>query len=553
MGDVSYQGGIGGFVFACPRGSVKIKLYGTTEQFPSILFQVLQEIESEGYVTREIYVDTHSVNLSKAAKEVAAMYRVRIIPVSAGTPQEMAYAESAVRVIGQMGRTLMCGAPHLPAFCWGLADLYAVFIHNLMPQAKTKKSPFEDRTGRKPDLDVFFVKVFGAPCQYAPIDGVDHKRAKKTEWGWYVGMQMPMCLVLRPEDEKIISVSRKKIIVHEEYYAKFDPAKGGLPLDNFVVPTINLDAVKTAEENLETILEYKERMQIPDHVLSIKSLSDYRKHPELNDETPPTLPSPAMMKNVRDQRTDQGEKSTMHVPEHQLWNKDMWLDKIRQLRESINEHYDKGGKVEAIVRALKKAEREAMNDADRRNVIKKKNKGKDGGKVSKRNMLPEGKTRAETLRSGGEKSPSPKDSSSSADNPRKKRLKIDLGDRVKIKTRAFGKGYAEGKPEFTYGYVRGKKGDLYDVEWDAGDSMLTHKRHLSAHQRESEDDENEPRFNSRITKETLLPILSVGTALSQPNASEKDSWPRDFYEALLRDDWRDWVQAVKNETESWSM
>ncbi len=76
------------------------------EQFPSILFQVLQEVESEGFVTREVYVDTHSVNLSKAAEEVAAMFvfRVRIIPVSAGTPQEMAYTESAVQTIGQMCR-----------------------------------------------------------------------------------------------------------------------------------------------------------------------------------------------------------------------------------------------------------------------------------------------------------------------------------------------------------------------------------------------------------------------------------------------------------------
>jgi hypothetical protein len=109
---------------------------------------------------------------------------------------------------------------------------------------------------------------------------------------------------------------------------------------------------------------------------------------------------------------------------------------------------------------------------------------------------------------------------------------------VKIKTKAFGKGYAEGKPAFTYGFVRKRKGDLYDVEWDAGDSMLTHERHLSAHHSESEDDENEPRLNSRISRETLLPILSVGTALSQPNPTGKDSWPRDFYEALLRDDWR---------------
>ncbi len=79
--------------------------------------------------------------------------------------------------------------------------------------------------------------------------------------------------------------------------------------------------------------------------------------------------------------------------------------------------------------------------------------------------------------------------------------------------------------------------DLYDVVWDAGDSMLTHKRHLTPHDSESEDeDENEPRYNSRLNKDTILPILSVGAELSQPNPVGKDSWPRDFYEALLRDD-----------------
>jgi hypothetical protein len=45
MGPMSYEGAIGGFVFACPTGSIKQKLYGTTEQLPAILFQVLQEIE----------------------------------------------------------------------------------------------------------------------------------------------------------------------------------------------------------------------------------------------------------------------------------------------------------------------------------------------------------------------------------------------------------------------------------------------------------------------------------------------------------------------------
>ncbi len=123
MGPISYEGAIGEFVFACPTRSIKQKLYGTTEQLPAILFQVLQEIESEGYVCRELYVDTRSVNLSRAVEEVAAMFRVRIIPVSAGTSQEMAYAESVVRTIGEMARVLMAEAKHLPRSCWGLADL----------------------------------------------------------------------------------------------------------------------------------------------------------------------------------------------------------------------------------------------------------------------------------------------------------------------------------------------------------------------------------------------------------------------------------------------
>ncbi len=123
MGDPSYQGAIGGYVFACPvSGRTKVKLYATTEQYPAMLFQILQEIETEGFVYREIYCDTHAVNLSAAAEEVASMFKAKIIPISGGTPQELAYAESAVRTVGQMSRALMIGAQHLPKFCLGPSD-----------------------------------------------------------------------------------------------------------------------------------------------------------------------------------------------------------------------------------------------------------------------------------------------------------------------------------------------------------------------------------------------------------------------------------------------
>jgi hypothetical protein len=62
MGVESYQGAKGGFVFVCPvSGRIKVKLYASTKQFPAILYQILQEVESEGYAVREMYVDTHIV------------------------------------------------------------------------------------------------------------------------------------------------------------------------------------------------------------------------------------------------------------------------------------------------------------------------------------------------------------------------------------------------------------------------------------------------------------------------------------------------------------
>jgi hypothetical protein len=206
----------------------------------------------------------------------------------------MAYAESAVRTIGEMSRVLMAGAKHLPSSCWGLSDVWAAYLHDKLPQKKAGMSPFEYRNHREPDLRLFFVHVFGCPCQYAPIEGAEHKRASKTEWAWFVGVQWPMVLLLRPEDNKVISVSRHKVHCHEEAYAKYDPSTGGNPLEHFAVPKVDLEGEKTKGENLQTIKEYKEKFKIPDHVLSVKCLSDFNRHPEINEALPRTAPPEKM-------------------------------------------------------------------------------------------------------------------------------------------------------------------------------------------------------------------------------------------------------------------
>ena len=115
LGGESYEGAVGGFVFVCPSsGTWARKLYATPTQFPAILFQFLQDVERQHFVCRELYVDTTINNISTEAEDLAAQFHCKICPISAGTPQELAYAESCVKNLAVKSRALLNGAKHLP-------------------------------------------------------------------------------------------------------------------------------------------------------------------------------------------------------------------------------------------------------------------------------------------------------------------------------------------------------------------------------------------------------------------------------------------------------
>jgi hypothetical protein len=112
MGCESYEGTIGSYLFVCSStGEVHHKLYASHEQFPSALFQFLVHVESEGNRCHEIYCDTFSANISGEVEEVAAMFQVKIIPVSSGTPQEVSFVESVNRVVTARSRAQCFLAP----------------------------------------------------------------------------------------------------------------------------------------------------------------------------------------------------------------------------------------------------------------------------------------------------------------------------------------------------------------------------------------------------------------------------------------------------------
>ena len=220
LGPASHEGAIGAYLFCCvSTGSVDCRLYASHKQFPIALHQFLVRVQAEYWKVRTIFVDTHSVNISADVEEVLALFQVKLMPVSAGTPQEMAFAESKVRIIKRMSTAMLLGAPHLPANSWALADKYAVLISDFLPvQTRQNECPYYLRTGKMVDWDLIKVKCFGAPCIYSPIDGPIHKRAPVAEEGFFVGRQWPFMIIKRKSDGKLLNVSDKKVRVYESMY-----------------------------------------------------------------------------------------------------------------------------------------------------------------------------------------------------------------------------------------------------------------------------------------------------------------------------------------------
>ena len=143
----------------------------------------------------------------------------------------------------------------------------------------------------------------------------------------------------------------------------------------------------------------------------------------------------------------------------------------------------------------------------------------------------------------------------------KRKCTFQVGDKVRIKTIRFGKKYAKGRPEFTQGKVVKVKGKKAGVVYEGGeeiyDTYLTHLENLG------KDLEDEPGdvvatvcykgkwYKKSQTFYTIMAALEVGSALKRSEESEESNWPKDFFEALVRKDWREWVLAVQKEIESW--
>ena len=132
---------------------------------------------------------------------------------------------------------------------------------------------------------------------------------------------------------------------------------------------------------------------------------------------------------------------------------------------------------------------------------------------------------------------------------KKRKAEVQIGSKVKIRTIKFGKQYSKGRPEFTIGKVMTIKGNKAGVIYEGEEEIYdTNIAHLTIMEDEAiSSSENVVAmvsyrgkwYRKSQTFYTIMASLEVGSALKRSEEDEEASWPKDFFEALVRNDWRE--------------
>ncbi len=119
----------------------------------------------------------------------------------------------------------------------------------------------------------------------------------------------------------------------------------------------------------------------------------------------------------------------------------------------------------------------------------------------------------------------------------------------------FGKAYAKGRSSYTNGKVVSIKGKKVGVKFKGENKVYdTNQAHLERLPGEDESQEGNvvatvkhqgKCYKKSQTFYTIMASLEVNCALKRSAEEEESSWPKDLFESLVRNDWRQWVEAVQ--------
>ena len=555
MGVESMEGAVGEYMFVCSgTGSKKIKLHASHEQFPMLLYHFLSQVEADHFRCRKIFVDTFSVNLSQEAHEVAAQFHCVIVPISAGTPQELAFAESAHRVIAGIARAMILNAPHMPKNCWSLADMYGVWVNDFLPQRlRDFLSPYFLRTGKVIDWRRICLHVWGCPVKFSGMNGPAHKRTSKMEDGWFAGVQWPMVLILRKSDMKIISVSSKKVKHYESMYAA--PLDEKVPNCAEITESIELSELKWLELEGE---EYRgtrifedevhegpaekspPKPALPKHVLSVKSLSEFK---TASGAGVSDGPASGLETSASTYGNDPGEG--LYVPEHVTYDKDRLVSDLKKMQARVAAEVSEPDLRNKVIKVLKNGS-DLINSKTRAVGALKKGKKQKPGSINAQNIIGSKRVRFKSETNKGTSTKKKKAKKGLAKSKAQIANAYEVGDLVSVSSTVFDGAtpgsYSAGMPERCYGTVVGKdpksskRCTVHFVEDDSSWCPLFSEMRME---------------KKKLSTNVMLACMLIEGTEARYDAADKAHWPKNFFEALCKSDWRSWIAAVKKEINSW--
>ena len=570
----TFHGAKSGVVFNCDSTDTLVtKLMSAKSQFEHHLRAFLISVLAKHWVCRIIIADGAYNLISDKTQAIAAEFGCVIRCSSPGTPQENRKSENSVRRVLEGARAMMLGAPHLPAAAWGCAVLYFPHVNEVIPKIKHgNKTPFTLKYNRPCDPNRMFIKTFGCHVQYQYYGEKEkprHKMDERSRDGCFVGLEFPSALIL-DETNIIRRVSTKRIRCHEEAYCED-----------------KLPSIGELRKRLDAQMPYaeKEHQEMPEVLPTIQSLRHAKD----------TVHAAGLTEQNRQQDRDEAISERIHgkayVPEYAQI--DILKDEVEQLQKEVTSLKDSGLNDE-----LKQLLRDqAARDQD---IRTRRTLDHDTPEIQG-----EPSDQGERTEPEGYLAPTTK--------KRKTNQSLiheaAIGTRVKIKTTRFDNAadatkWSEGKPEYTYGnIVKQKKQKVVTVLWD-GDlaAMDSHASHLDFENTEDANASNqtpheENTMMARVlitamakaehiqdphlyyftqalintngdleAARTLEPYRSLAAVASSLEVDERitprekylskdypEKFPTNFLDALLKDDWRKWIEAYRKEWSTWEL
>ncbi len=350
-----------------------------------------------------------------------------------------------------------------------------------------------------------------------------HKRAAQTIDGYYVGVQHPMALVLRKSDMKLISVSKKKVIVYESMY--------GAPL-SYSSERLGEDIMA---RSIQREREPDERQQLPKHVQSTKSVSAHSiPIPNITAHLgirPPTR----LDDSAATQSPSQGEG--VIVPEHLGYIDDL-ASGILALKEKAQSTISDPGIRRKVIDSITDLQDVLARVVERGQLKRGK---RTHAKVDKANIV-QGKRKRVSFEDATIDETPPK--RKVKERAFKAKAGLKPGDAISVAHEIFdgnkSGSYSKEHPERQFGTVLKvwARKQIAQIEWLDGSKNMVKYNDLRVEK-------------VKADAAFMVTIMMVDALKSSKDSLDKDGWPRNFFEAMVSPDWREWVLAIKKEITSW--